>query len=192
MATTTQQKKKKSVTASLSQRDRELGRQLGRMGIARPYLTVAALRKADVKPQTAVALLRKESGGGRNVFGHDHGQNLPDRPPYSGHPVTEKRARALYNSEFSNGVGPAQLTFKPYVARARKAGGEWLHYPNVVTGLRILRANFDGAAGGKLELAAAMYNGGPDPGADARAYGKDFMRERKRAEQELRRAGFDV
>src|SRR5687767_2170768 len=105
-----------SVTSSLSRRDRELAEWFKAAGFARPVLTVAALRKADIKPQTAAALLWKESGGGRNVFGHDHGPS-GDHPPYSGHNVTERRAKLLRASRFSNGVGPTQLTFKGYIDR---------------------------------------------------------------------------
>jgi hypothetical protein len=87
-----------SVVSLLSPRDRQLAGQLARMGIRKPFVTVAALREADITLQTEVALLREESGGGRHVFGHDHGSNLPDRPPYSGHTVTERRARLLFDS----------------------------------------------------------------------------------------------
>lgn len=180
-----------SVVSKLSPRDRQLARRLSRMGIQKPFLTVAALRRADIKPQTAVALLRKESGGGRHVFGHDHGSNLPDRPPYSGHNVTERRARLLFASPFSNGVAETQLTSKSFVETARRRGGEWRPLINMWTGFEHL-GNLIRAHG--VQHGAARYNGGDSPLGESNgaAYGRDFVTQRNRAESELREAGFDV
>jgi hypothetical protein len=180
-----------SVVSKLSPRDRQLARGLGRMGIQNPFLTVAALRKADVKPQTAVALLRKESGGGRHVFGHDHGSGLPDRPPYSGHKVTERRARLLFDSPFSNGVAETQLTSKDFVQIARRRGGEWRPYINMWTGFEHL-GNLIREHG--VQLGAARYNGGDSSLGESNgaAYGRDFVTQRNRSERELREAGFKV
>lgn len=80
-----------SVTDDLTTRDRQLANYFRDEGYENPFLMVAALRKADIKPQTAAALLRKESGGGRNIFGCDHRKELgearvkEDRPPYCHH-----------------------------------------------------------------------------------------------------------
>jgi hypothetical protein len=180
-----------SVVSKLSPRDRQLAGRLGRMGIRKPFLTVAALRKADIKPQTAVALLRKESGGGRHVFGHDHGSNLPDRPPYSGHNVTERRARLLFASRFSNGVAETQLTSRSFVQIARRRGGEWRPFANMWTGFELL-GNLIREHG--VQDGAARYNGGDSPVGERNgaAYGRDFVRQRNHAERELREAGFSV
>lgn len=180
-----------SVVSKLSRRDRQLARQLGRMGIRNPFHTVAALRKADVKPQTAVALLRKESGGGRHVFGHDHGSNLPDRPPYSGHNVTERRARLLFDSPFSNGVAETQLTSKSLVQTARQRGGEWRPFVNMRTGFEHLG---DLIRDHGVQHGAARYNGGDSPLGEQNGavYGRDFVTQRTRAERELQQAGFKV
>lgn len=179
----------RTVVSTLGKRDRELAAWFQREGFERPYLTVAALRKADIKPQTAAALLLKESGGGNNVFGHDWEAKLgraranEDRPPYNGHNVTEARARKLRGSTYSNGVGPTQLTFKGYIDRARKAGGEWKPYVNMLIGFRIFRELFN--THGSLVLAATRYNG-------AEAYGYDFVRVRAEQERKLRARGFHV
>jgi hypothetical protein len=161
------------------------------MAIRHPFLTVAALRKADIKPQTAVALLRKESGGGRHVFGHDHGSNLPDRPPYSGHNVTEHRARLLFASPFSNGVAETQITSKSFVEIARRRGGEWRPFINMWTGFELL-GNLIRDHG--VEHGAARYNGGDSPLGERNgtAYGRDFVTQRNHAGRELREAGFNV
>jgi hypothetical protein len=130
--------RKASVTGRLTKRDRELGAWFKGGGFLRPLLTVAALREANIRPQTAAALLSKETGNGSNIFGCDHGA-CGDAPPFCRHNVTERRAKRLRQSGFSNGVGPTQLTFKGYVDRARRAGGEWKPYANMVTGFRIFR-----------------------------------------------------
>lgn len=182
-----------AVTDKLSKRDRQLAEWFAREGFEHPLLTVAAFRhpKADLKPQTAAALLSMETGDGSNVFGHDHGSNLPDRPPYSGHRVTETRARRLFDSEFSNGVGPCQLTSKSLVAIARRRGGEWRPYWNMVTGFehvgQLIRAH-------GIEHGAARYNGGDSSQGQANGatYGRNFERKREEFTQKLRRAGFHV
>jgi hypothetical protein len=180
-----------SVVSKLSSRDRQLARRLARMGIRKPFVTVAALRKAHIKPQTAVALLRKESGGGRHVFGHDHGSNLPDRPPYSGHNVTERRAKLLFASPFSNGVAETQLTSKSFVQIARRRGGEWRPFINMWTGFELLGTLIRDHG---VQDGAARYNGGNSSLGERNgaAYGRDFVTQRNHAERELREAGFKV
>jgi hypothetical protein len=80
------------VTDSLTKRDRQLAAWFRREGFLRPLLTVAALRKANVMPQTVAALLSKETGNGSNIFGCDRGP-CGDAPPYCRQNVTERRAR---------------------------------------------------------------------------------------------------
>ena len=180
-----------SVTSSLSKRDRQLAEWFKAAGFAHPFLTVAALRKADIKPQTAAALLTKESGGGRNVFGHDHGSNLPDRPPYSGHNVTETRARRLFDSPFSNGVGPTQLTSKGFVKIARQRGGEWRPFVNMTVGFEIVGGLIREHGVGR---GAARYNGGDSELGERNGaqYGREFEELRNGFARKLRRAGFKV
>jgi hypothetical protein len=177
------------VTAGLSKRDRELARWFSQQGFKNPYLTVAALRKAKIKPQSAAALLEKESGKGRNIFGCDYG-SCGDKPPYCNQNVTETRARRLRASEFANGVGPTQLTFKGFVDTARKRGGEWKPYYNMWTGFDVFQDCVSQA--GTIQGGAARYNGGPNPNAQAQAYGRDFVAKRDKWERELHKAGFKV
>lgn len=172
-----------SVTSNLSERDRKLAQWFRREGFQHPYLTVAAFRKARIKPQTACALLSKETGNGANIFGCDHG-SCGDQPPYCRQNVTETRAKRLYASSYSNGVGPTQLTFKGYVRRARDAGGEWRPYVNMLTGFRIFRELWQDEDK-SIWGAAKRYNG-------AAEYANDFVALRKAYTVKLRRAGFDV
>lgn len=177
------------VVDRLDEHDRKLARWFGRQGFKTPFLMVAALRKAQIRPQSAAALLEKESAKGRNIFGCDHG-SVGDRPPYCRHTVTEQRAKRLRASQFSNGVGPTQLTFKGYVDRARERGGEWRPYVNMWTGFDVFRQCV--ADAGTIRGGAARYNGGPNPNAQARAYGKDFVEKRQAWERKLHGAGFKV
>lgn len=180
----------KSVVSRLSKRDRQLGRFLGREGYRNPFLTVAALRKADIKPQTAMALLRKESGGGKNIFGCDHGSH-GDSPPYCNQAVTEARARKLFNSNFSNGVGPTQLTSKGFVKMARDKGGEWRPYINMVVGFSIVGRLIDEHG---ITNGAARYNGGDSTLGERNGarYGREFAQIRGEEADKLKRARFNV
>lgn len=178
------------VTDSLSTRDRQLAAYFGRQGFENPFLMVAALRKADIKPQTAAALLRKETGNGKNIFGCDHGPH-GDSPPYCRQNVTETRARKLFASRFSNGVGPTQLTSKSFVREARNLGGEWKPYFNMLVGFRLIGRLIDEHG---VEHGAARYNGGDSSQGQQNGarYGREFKAIRQEEADKLRRAGFDV
>lgn len=183
------------VVSALSERDRQLAEWFRRNGFLHPYLTVAALRKAAIKPQSAAALLQNESGGrhngrtvsgGRNVFGCDWRQT-GDNPPYCGHEVTLTRYRALRRQDKQNGVGPCQLTLFVFLTRADRAGGAHLPLPNMVTGFRILKEN--AKREGSVRDGARAYNGS---GPDAEAYADRFMARRAAWERKLHAAGFNV
>lgn len=183
--------------ADLSPRARELARWFKRRGFRRPYLTVAALKTARIKPQTAAALLTKESGKGKNVFGCDFGP-AGGRVPYCGDDVTAARLVALLVSRFSNGVGPTQLTFKGFLDQRvdpgdprvlTGVGKAWAARPflNMVKGFSILRGN--AKREGSLREGARAYNGS---GPAAEAYADDFMQHRAAYERSLKAVGFRV
>lgn len=187
-----------SVTDRLTPRDRQLAGWFKAHGFAHPFLTVAALRVARIKPQTAAAQLTIESGGGRNVFGCDYGDAHPGAPPYCGDAVTAGRLLALLRSSYSNGVGPTQLTFKGYLDQTADPGDPrvlsgvsraWAARPflNMVKGFSILRGN--AKREGSLSQGARAYNGS---GPAAEAYAAKFMRLRGEYRNSLRRAGFKV
>lgn len=150
-----------------------------RVQIARDYglKNVAAIafacREAEVPFAVACALMEQESGG-RNVYGHDAGGAL------SGYPrlVTEENFKVFEwlvfdQGQTSNGVGPAQITYKGYFTQMKTEGLlPWDAHDNMLFGLRILRANFN--ATNSWEKAGARYNGGPRPNADAQGYGRDL------------------
>lgn len=184
-------KKRKSVASSLSDRDRKLARYFTRQGFKNPYLMVAALRKADIKPQTAAALLRKESGGGKNIFGCDWTSAARGAAPWCNENVTEARYRALRRRGKPNGVGPCQLTSFAFCDEADAKGGCWKPYPNMRVGFslvgRLIREH-------GIEHGAARYNGGDSQQGqqNGAAYGRDFAEIRAEEAAKLRRAGFDV
>lgn len=68
-------------------------------------------------------MLMKESGGGRNVYGHDAVQCGP-----VGGTVTEDNYREYLRNRAqcgSQGVGPTQLTYYTLQDRADQLGGCW-------------------------------------------------------------------
>lgn len=101
---------------------------------------------AGLELALAAALVEQESGG-FNVFGHDHGIGLPDRPPYSGHPVTKERVKALRdNGNYSHGmqgIGCVQLTWWEFVEEAEREGGAHLPRYQCRVGFRLLKDYVD-------------------------------------------------
>jgi hypothetical protein len=181
----------RSVVDTLSPRDRQLAAWFKKQGFERPYLTVAALRKADIKPQTAAALLAKESGGGNNIFGCDWGPRAT--APWCNQPVTLTRYKALRRSGKPNGVGPTQLTSFGFCDEADRLGGCHLPYPNMLVGFglvgRLIREH-------GIRNGANRYNGGDSlegqRNGEAAGYGKDFAARRAMYAARLRNAGFKV
>jgi hypothetical protein len=178
-----------SVTSSLTSRDRELATWIGEQGFQTPFLIVAALRKADVKPQTALACLSKETGNARNVFGCDWGDT--DTAPYCNQNVTEARYRKLRALGKPNGVGPTQLTSFFLCDKADKRGGAWRPFINMWTGFEhlggLIRAH-------GIEHGAARYNGGDSLQGERNGaeYGREYAEWRERWTRKLRAAGFRV
>jgi len=129
----------------------------------------------------ACTLLEKESGGGRNVWGSD---GVATGGAYTkGGPVTranyEAYRRALAAGQAgAQGVGPTQLTYRPYQDRADQLGGCWDPRANMRAGFEIL-AGLIGKYGEERGFAA--YNGGDRAGQragvipDADQYGRDAM-----------------
>lgn len=157
----------------MTARERRLVKYLRERKYAYPVRTVRAIRKTGINFAEALVLLRKESGGGRNVFGCDHGPQQGN-VPYCGDKVTKKRVIALKESKFANGVGPTQLTFKPFLK-----GPVWRPYHNMVVGFTI----FQGYRKDDTVWASAKrYNGGV-------VYADDFVNMLDIMKKSLRKAG---
>lgn len=146
----------------------------------------AAARRADVPLPVAAALAQLESGG-RNVFGHDAG-GVHAAPRGTDVPVTrelfEELEARVAAGETSNGVGPAQITWPPYFARARRRGLRlWEPEDNMAFGLEILRGHLgcdlteDGIArAGTLYNAGTLQGGVTDYGRRLARASRDWAR----------------
>ena len=73
-----------------------------------PWRTMRAVVKWH-QPSARRGTLRKETGGGRNVFGCDHG---PGRA-FCHETVTKEKVTALMRSSLANGVGPTRSPGSP-------------------------------------------------------------------------------
>ncbi|MGH2762587.1 MAG: peptidoglycan-binding protein, partial [Thermoleophilaceae bacterium] len=138
-------------------------------GILRPQATVEEARRAGLRVPLACALLEKESGGGRNVFGHDPtifvGAGDVTRAKYAEY----KRQRVASGNRKMQGVGPCQLTWWEFQDAADREGGCWRPEINMRVGFRHLVALIKqhGEADG-----ARRYNGS---GPAAEAYSRDLL-----------------
>jgi hypothetical protein len=110
--------------------------------------------QAGIPFYVACSFLVQETGGGRNVFGHD-----PTIFSGAGE-VTEEKYLA-YRAERDatgkyQGVGPMQLTYGPFQDMADQAGGCWKPYVNMLIGFQILAGY---RREGDWHYAAKRYNG---------------------------------
>ena len=126
---------------------------------------------ADLDLAAAATLLIKESGGGRNVWGHDDVVVAPHTYTKGG-PVTEANytayAAAVREGRAGRqGCGPTQLTFGPFQQRADDLGGCWRFEINCRVGFEILADHIRRRG---LQDGFRAYNGS---GPRAEAYGRD-------------------
>lgn len=147
---------------------------------------LAAASRAGVDLALACALIEQESAG-KNVYGHDSGGTYSTRdaevvldgvtyPRGSDVPVTEAnyaRFTALVASGAkSNGVGPAQITYRGYFPDAERRGLRlWVPEDNLTFGLQILARHL--SAGRSIAEAGTLYNRG-NLTAGVTAYGRDL------------------
>jgi Putative peptidoglycan binding domain len=138
-------------------------------GVLRPQAVVEEAKRAGLRLPLACALLEKESGGGRNVFGHDPtifvGAGEVTRAKYREY----KKRRVAGGNRQMQGVGPCQLTWWEFQDTADREGGCWRPEVNMRVGFRHLVAliNQHGEADG-----ARRYNGSGDA---AEAYSRDLL-----------------
>ena len=128
-----------------------------------------ATQAADIPFYVGCAFLVQETGGGRNVFGHDPtvfaGAGKVTRDKYLAYKHLRQRTGEM------QGVGPMQLTWWSYQDRADQLGGAWRPYPNMLVGFRHLAALHH--ATGSWRAAAHDYNGS---GAMAASYAAQMSR----------------
>lgn len=133
----------------------------------RASVVIAEAERAGLSLAVGCVMLMKESGGGRNVYGHDRVKCGP-----VGGTVTE----ANYRDYLSNrtlcgmqGVGPSQLTYYIYQDLADQYGGCWRPEVNIRVGFEILA---DYVSSGSVRDAFSRYNTGK-PGDTP--YARDAM-----------------
>jgi hypothetical protein len=142
-------------------------------GVLRAQAVVEEAKRAGLRLPLACALLEKESGGGRNVFGHDPtifvGAGEVTRAKYREY----KKRRVGSGNTQMQGVGPCQLTWWEFQDAADREGGCWRPEVNMRVGFRHLVAliNQHGEADG-----ARRYNGSGDA---AEAYSRDLLAKAK-------------
>lgn len=149
--------------------------QLRGLGILMPAECLAAAREAKLPLHLAASLLVQESGGGRNVYGHDPtifvggpGGGLPNE-------VTEAnykeylRLRGEQGEGGMQGVGPCQLTWWSYQDEADELGGCWDPLANMRVGFKRLA---DDIRRYGLHPGVKAYNGS---GAAADAYATEVL-----------------
>jgi hypothetical protein len=143
---------------------------LTQFGTKRAPEVVELAALAGLELAAAATLLEKESGGGRNIYGHDAVETGGFYE--KGGPVTKqnykkyKEHRASFGAQ---GVGPCQLTFPPFQDRADARGGCHDWRVNALVGFEILSGHIT-ALGVKKGFRA--FNGS---GPAAEKYANDAM-----------------
>lgn len=116
-------------------------RRMANHGIVFPRETVLAARAARLGLPLAEAMLRQETGGGHNEFGHDTYGGQP-APGYGWGIVTKDKYLAFRRERDdtgrTNGVGSAQLTSISLQDEADRAGGCWVPQHNMAVGFHYL------------------------------------------------------
>lgn len=110
----------------------------------------------------ALAMLEKETGTGRNVYGHDAGGAL------SGFPGTvNKDNYAVFKwlvftkGQTSNGVGPSQLTFKGFFTDMESKGLKpYDPADNIAYGVKLIGDYYRAARNAGLSVEAAIKKAG--------------------------------
>ena len=137
--------------------------------IVAPRIAIEEAKRAGLPLELACALLEKESGGGRNVFGHDpsifNGAGEVTREKYAQY----KKQRIASGNRKMQGVGPCQLTWWEFQDQADAQGGCWRPRSNMRVGFLHL-ANLIKRYG--ESDGARRYNGS---GSAAEAYSRDLL-----------------
>src|SRR3954468_24676777 len=129
-------------------------------GIQRPGDVIELAARVGLELAAAATLLEKESGGGKNIYGHD---GVSTGNFYvKGGPVTKANFTAYkaHRSQLgAQGVGPTQLTLPAFQDRADARGGCWDWSVNALVGFEILAGSI--AARGVHDGFRAYNGSGP-------------------------------
>jgi len=125
-----------------------------RAGIKIPLIAYQEAERAGLEFAVLCAVLEQETGGGRNVFGHDPtifvGAGQVTKAKYLAYKAARKTTGKM------QGVGPMQLTWWAFQDAADKLGGCWNPRFNVRVGAQILARRIDTIG---LTRALWQYNG---------------------------------
>jgi hypothetical protein len=142
-------------------------------GVLRAAEVVEIAAGAGLELASAATMLEKESGGGRNVWGHD-GVNTGGF--YTKGAAVTRESYEVWKPHRSRlgsqGVGPTQLTYPPLQDQADRLGGCWDWRVNVTVGFRHL-AELQRQYG--IRGGFRRYNGS---GPAAESYADDSMARR--------------
>lgn len=136
-----------------------LALRLRQAGIVYPVWTNRAAHLHNVPLPLLCAFLMQETGGGRNVFGHD-----PTIFVGAGDVTQAKYLAYRHLRDFTHecqGVGPMQLTSRSLQDAADQAGGCWIPRVNIAVGAHLIRQLLDQHPGNPTDAYAAYNGSGP-------------------------------
>jgi hypothetical protein len=158
-----------------------------RHGLGFARLIALAAGDAGIPYRIACALIEQESGG-RNVWGNDAGGTFSGYPG----PVTRDGYAIFYwlvveQGALSNGVGPAQITWRGYLADARERGYRlWVPSENLAYAFEHILGPFADQRGTWHRAVAAYHD--PDEG-QAEDYAEQVMARAEVWAERFRKAG---
>jgi hypothetical protein len=125
---------------------------LRRNGCKRPIFTYYEAKRAGIPVSVLAAVLDQESGGGKNVWGHDptifaggydkrHDKHYGETITKAGY-LAYKAQRGSHGQGGMQGVGPMQLTWYAYQDKADHYGGCWNVRFNIRVGAEMLRDEY--------------------------------------------------
>jgi len=163
------------VTTILTPADLLLVPKLRSLDVQFPVYTLRAAKQTGVPIALAASILRQETDGGHNEWGHDptifiggydakHAKHWGEEPVTKAAYLAYKLQRGKTGEGGMQGVGPCQLTWYALQDAADAAGGCWKPYPNMLVGFGHL-AQLIKRNGFRIGIAA--YNG---DGPAAQAY----------------------
>lgn len=137
------------------------------LGIVYPYQTMKARDATGVPFYALCAVLEKESGGGKNIFGHDPtifvGAGVVTEEKYKAYKkARDADAPARHHMQ---GVGPMQLTWYEFQDRADKYGGCWVPEWNILVGAEVIASHWQ-AGKNSWKYVGKRYNGADAYGID--------------------------
>jgi hypothetical protein len=133
-------------------------------GLANVDGIAAAANKTKCPFYLALAMIERESNG-KNVYGHDRGGALSGFPKEVNKGNFEVFKWMIDNGHPSNGVGPAQITYKGFFPQLEKEGLEaWVAADTIFFGVRLLFGYYKTARAthdvrDSIKAAGTKYNG---------------------------------